>query len=399
MDNFKQSIIDAVDGITFDLITLSRSIHTTPEIAFEERHACKVLTEFLAGHGFDVQTGYGGHETAFLAEHALGDGSGPTVAFIAEYDALPEIGHACGHNLIAIMAAGAAVGLLSAASKIPTGRILCIGTPAEEGLGGKISMIENGAFSGVDFALMVHPSGRNLINRTSTALQHWYVTFTGKNAHSSNPQSGINALSAVIQTFNNIDYLRPIMPLTANVHGIVTKGGMAANIITETAAAEFTTRAKDMESLNFVNDCVTRAIRAAEVLTGATAQVKREPCYAEMNSNRAISAAFAKNMADLGIEMIDADNNGKYGSSDIGNVSQVLPTIHPYLDIKPEGNAHSVAFTASSVSDYAHSISIKGAQGLAMTGFDIMTNESLRKEINYEFNKNVKLMLDESNSF
>jgi metal-dependent amidase/aminoacylase/carboxypeptidase family protein len=233
---------------------------------------------------------------------------------------------------------------------------------------------------------MIHPSGDDLVNRTSTALQHWTITFKGKNAHSSNPQNGVNALSAVIKTFENIDHLRALMPLTANVHGIITEGGTAANIITDRATAEFTARAKDLASLNAVGEYIERAVRAAEVLTDATAEVRRDPCYAEMKSNRAISAEFKANMAELGVTMKEAANDGKYGSSDIGNVSQAMPTIHAYLNICSSYTAHHAGFTADCVTDFAHDAAVKGAKGLAMTGFDIMTGAKLREKIVNEFN-------------
>jgi len=383
----KNIIKDTITKLKPDLTALSLAIHQNPELAFEEHKACSFISDFLRKHGFTVETGVAGLPTAFRAEKRFG--SGPTVAFIAEYDALPEIGHACGHNLIAIMAVGAGIGLSSAEGL--AGTVVVMGTPAEEGLGGKIPMLEKGAFKGVDFALMIHPSGDNLVNRTSTALQHWTVEFRGKNAHSSNPQTGINALSAVMKTFENIDHLRALMPLTANVHGIVTHGGTAANIITDYAVCEFTARAKDLKSLNIVGEYMERAVKAAEILTGATATIKRDPHYAEMHSNRAISAEFKANMAELGIIMKEASNDGKYGSSDIGNVSLAMPTIHPYLDIGSNYNAHHVGFTADCITEFAHDVAIKGAMGLAMTGFDILTDTALRDVINEEFKNKDRL--------
>ncbi|MCL2702436.1 MAG: amidohydrolase [Defluviitaleaceae bacterium] len=382
----KNLILEAIDGIRGELVELSMEIHRNPELAFKEYKACAALAEFLRKHGFTVETGIAGLETAFRAVRDFGEG--PTVAFIAEYDALPEIGHACGHNLIAMMAAGAAAGLAAAGDGFK-GKVTVLGTPAEEGLGGKLNMLDGGAFDDVDFALMVHPSGENLINRTSTALQHWTVAFAGKNAHSSNPQNGINALTAAMQTFHNIDVLRPLMPLTANINGIITEGGTAANIITDRAVAEFTVRAKTLDDLHIVCDYITRAVKAAEVLTGASATVCRDACYAEFHPNRAMNRAFGDNMSGLGIVMNEADNEGKYGSSDIGNVSLKVPSVHAYLEIGSNYPGHHLGFTEASASDYAHIMAVKAAKGLALTGFDIMADEALRKRIRDEFEKEV----------
>lgn len=385
--DYKQRIIDAVDQAAAELITISEVIHSQPELAFKEHKAAEILTGFLRRHGFTVETGVAGLPTAFRATYGS-QTDGPTVAFLAEYDALPEIGHGCGHNLIAMMSAGAALGLAAVHDGF-RGRVVVLGTPGEEGLGGKINMVEVGVFNDIDCALMIHPANENLIDRTSSALQHWHVSFIGKSAHSSVPESGVNALSAVIQTFNNIDSLRALMPQSANINGIITQGGTAANIITEHASCEFTARAASLEELRLVNGYINRAVTAAGVLYGAEPATSLDPAYAEMHPNKAINRALKENMAALGVEMLSPEGSGKYGSSDIANVSLVCPTIHSYLDIAAASNAHSIGFTRESVSDTAHAVTIKGAKGLAMTGFDILTRPGLLDTIKKEFNEKV----------
>lgn len=388
----KKKIIDVIDEARAELLGLSLRIHGEPELGFSEFKAAAWIVEFLRKYGFEVEEGIVGLPTAFRGERSFGDG-GPVVAFIAEYDALPEIGHACGHNLIAMMSVGAALGLAAVMEDAGlSGTVLLLGSPAEEGAGGKINMLEGGAFDDVEYSLMIHPSNENLVNRTSTACGHYHVTFTGLSAHSSNPQNGINALTALIQTFNNIDRLKPLMPMTANINGIITKGGTASNIITDEAVGEFTIRSGTLRELSVTCAYVDRAIKAAEVLTGARAVIDREPSYAEMYANRGINAALSANMAELGVVMNEASNDGKYGSSDIGNVSMKMPSIHSYLDIGANAPAHHVDFTAASASDKAHDVAVLGAKGLAMTGFDIMSDSALRQRINKEFGDTVPIL-------
>ena len=194
----------------------------------------------LKSHGFIIEKGIGGLETAFRAEYN-GKGKGPTIAYLAEYDALPGIGHGCGHNLIATMAVGAAIGLKEVATHID-GRIVVLGTPAEESGGGKIIMLNEGCFDDVDYALMMHPCVNNMICRGGLAVRTMTVEYYGKSVHSSYPEGGINALQAVIQTFNMIDQFRALFPLKTNINGIITDGGKASNIIPDYASCEFAVR-------------------------------------------------------------------------------------------------------------------------------------------------------------
>lgn len=380
----KKQIIDEIKNIEDDLVDLSMKIHENPELSFKEYGAVENISSLLDKHGFIIEKGIAGLETAFKAEYKGMEG-GPTIAFLAEYDALPEIGHGCGHNLIAAMSTGAAIGLSKILSKCH-GNVLLLGTPAEEGGGGKVIMIEEGIFNDVDYALMIHPSTRNMICRGGLATRGLEVEYYGKSAHSSTPENGINALQGVIQTFNAIDQLRAILPLKSNINGIITHGGTASNIIPDYAACDFSVRADTVSDLKIIVDNIERAIESVEILTATRAKIKKSKIYTERYPNRVIAEKLKENIGQFGEEMEYPEANMKYGSSDIGNVSLVVPAIHSYLKIcEPGINSHSSEFTKAAKTDKAHEQMIKGATALALTGFDIFNDEKLQKEIYDEF--------------
>lgn len=384
----KQQIIDEVESIKDELIDLSTKIHEKPELAFNEYNAVENITSLLKEHGFNVKKGIAGLETAFRAEYN-GTGSGPTIAFIAEYDALPEIGHGCGHNLIATMSVGAAIALSKIANKI-NGKIIVLGTPGEEGGGGKVIMVNEDVFDNIDYAMMIHPSTSNLICRGGLATRKLKIEYHGKSAHSSSPEDGINALQAVIQTFNGIDHLRAILPLKANINGIIKDGGKVPNVITDYSSCSFSVRADTVSDLNLVVEHIERVVKSVESLTGAKANISKSLVYTERYPNKVIAEKLKENIAQFGEEMDYPKPNIKYGSSDIGNVSLIVPAIHSYLKIaEPGTTSHSIEFTKASITDRAHMQMIKGSKALALTGFDIFSDEKLRKNINDEFQRTV----------
>ncbi len=384
----KNKIIDEMNNIEDELVSLSKRIHENPELSFQEYIAMGAITDLLDKHGFLIEKGIAGLETAFIAEYK-GLKDGPTIAFIAEYDALPEMGHACGHNLIAAMSTGAAIALSKIISDY-SGRVLLIGTPAEESGGGKVIMVEKGIFDHVDYALMIHPSNNNMICRGGLATRGLKIEYHGASAHSCIPESGINALQAVIQTFNAIDHLRAILPLKANVNGIIKDGGRASNIIPDYASCEFGVRADTVKDLKFTVDKIEMAIKSVEVLTGAEAKFEKTNIYTERYPNRFIAERLKDNMVRFNEDMLYPEANIKYGSSDIGNVSLVVPTIHSYLKTAQPGiNGHTIEFAKASKADYAHQQMIKGAMGLALTGYDILSDKELQKDIYDEFHKTV----------
>ena len=383
MDNKKQKIVETVEAAREDLLKLSKNIHDNPELGFEEFKAVDFISETLENHGFSVEKGYGGLPTSFRAD-AKGNGDGPTVAFLAEYDALNGIGHGCGHNLIATCAVGAFLGLSSLLDSVP-GRICIIGTPAEEGGAGKVKLLANGAFDDVDYALMMHPSGggSNLVGRGGRAACTVKVSFRGKGAHSSAPQNGINALSAVISVFNQIDMARPTFDPQDNINGIISDGGTASNIIPAFASCAFCLRADTMKRIEDLIQLITTCVANAERLTGAKGEVTWDDISAERYPSKPICQAFKDNMHELGIEMTWPDPKKQYGSSDIGNVSIKIPAIHDYLSITDDASiqAHTVEYTEAAASPEAQEVCLKGAKGLAMTAYDILSNPEFQKEI------------------
>ncbi|MEW8974318.1 MAG: amidohydrolase [Tissierellaceae bacterium] len=380
----KEIIAKEIEDIKKELILLSKKIHENPELSFNEYCAMENITSLLEKNGFTIDKGIAGLDTAFRGEYK-GKGKGPTLAFIAEYDALPEIGHGCGHNLIATMAVGAAIGLSKIADEID-GNIVVLGTPGEEGGGGKVIMVDKGVFNDIDYALMMHPSTSNLICRGGLATRGVKVEYYGKAAHSSSPETGINALQAVIQTFNIIDNFRAMFPLKTNINGIITDGGSASNVIPDYAACEFSVRADTVKDLNLVVNYIENIVESIEKLIGVEANIEKSLIYAERYPNRCIDETLKKNMELFGEVMEYPEPNMKYGSSDIGNVSLVVPAIHSYIRITDrEVNSHSTDFTKVSISDMAHEQMLKASKGLALTGFDILSNESLRNDIYDEF--------------
>ena len=379
MNQLKSQVIKAVDGLSVELLQLSHTLYEHPEISFEEYQSVKTISELLSRHGFTVKTGIAGLETAFIASKT-GKPGGAHIAFLAEYDALPQVGHGCGHNIIATCSVGATIALCSVLNEF-TGKISIIGTPAEEGGGGKVIMLNAGVFDDVDFALMLHPTeGPSLIARGARAARTISVEFFGKAAHSSIPADGINALSAALSTFDNIDRLRPAFDYRDNVNGVILKGGVAPNIIADYASCRFSLRSHTLLNLEKLTERVVHCANCAATLTGAQVKTEMTLAYSERYPNLPIGAAFKENMAELGEEMIYADPNGLYASSDIGNVSIRLPAIHEYLSIGPESvPAHTVEFARQAISPRGDEVCIKGAKGLAMTGFDLLSDPILRQ--------------------
>jgi amidohydrolase len=373
----KDSIAKAVEVLGDDLEQLSHRIHDNPELGYQEVKAAGWLCEFLGGQGFKVERGVGGVPTAFRA--TIETGAGPTIAIMCEYDALPAIGHACGHNAIATAGAGAGAALAAVRDRLPNGRVLVIGTPAEEGGGGKVKLIKSGVFRDVDAALMVHGWDKWIGHQDLLGIARVGFDFTGKAAHASaDPWEGVNALDAVIQTFNNVSMLRQQMRPDARLHGIVTNGGAAANIIPETASALFYVRAARLDELWALHKRVIACAEGAAKATGATLTVvEYENAYEPMKKNAPLLDAFRANMASLGI-VESAEVKDRLGSSDVGNVSQVVPTIQPLMKIAPEGTPiHSRAFEAAAVTPLARQGTLEAAKIMAMTTLDLLADAGL----------------------
>lgn len=365
-------------------------LHTHPEIGLQEFQAVEQLTGLLESHGFTVEHGIAGLPTAFRATYAAGGASAPTVAFIAEYDALPDIGHACGHNLIAAMSAGAGI-VLSQVQPVLPGQIVVLGTPAEEGLGGKITMVRQGVFAEIDAALMIHPHDCDMKRRWNLAACMIDVEFRGKAAHAaSNPHDGVNALDAMLLLFQQIGLLRQQVTADVRIHGIITHGGAVANVIPEYTRAEFIVRASELQRLHTMVDRFTQCVKGAALSTGTrdTISIHQDAVYEPLLTNNVLMELFAEKMRLLDVEMDEQDPFEFGGSSDIGNVSQVVPTIHPYGNIAAPGQTligHSREFAQAAISESGRLGMIRGIQALAMCGADLFAHPEILAAAKAEF--------------
>ncbi len=358
--------------IESDLYSMSRWMYDHPELAFEERDTSARLVEFLADQGFDVEYPAYGMDTAFAARAGS---AGPEVVICCEMDALPEVGHACGHNIIATAAAGAGAALAPLADELGF-RVTVLGTPAEEMYGGKVDLIEAGAFSGAAAAMMIHPSPRDVVDPNFLAVAHVDVEFFGKESHAAfAPQLGLNALDAAVQAYVNISTLRQALYPTDKVHGVITYGGGAPNVIPAYTAMSWYVRAPSKERLDELSARVVACFEAAATATGCTFEMKaRGHTYTDLVSDPLMTELFAANAAALGRPMgRGADEDpGAAGSTDMGNVSHEVPSIHPMLDIHslPAVN-HQKEFAAHTVTPSGERAIRDGALAMAWTVIDL----------------------------
>jgi amidohydrolase len=390
-------VTQAIDTLHQELVGISLDIHAHPELNYQEYHAAQVLADALERHGFQVERGVGRVETAFRAVMPGGHGDGPTVALLAEYDALPGIGHGCGHNLIAMSNLGAGLGMKAALSSLP-GRVTVIGTPAEEGGGGKIRLLDAGVFEDVDVVLSSHPSSNRTIipvdipkdQSWSLAMVGYRYAYHGKAAHAAVvPHEGINALNSVIHLFTGIDALRQHLREDVRIHGIITDGGKAANVVPDFAAADFMLRSRDRDYLHEVVDKVRRVAEGAALLTGARLEiVPAHPMYENVRPNEVLVRAARANAEAVGMP-IDATPSGWNGggaSTDFGNVSQVLPAYYLRFAVSKEPvPGHSTAMTQAAKSPLAHDSAITTAKVLALTACDLLANPALLEAARDEF--------------
>jgi len=385
MSALKDAIGRAVDGLADELESLSHRIHANPELGYQEVKAAGWLAEFLAAKGFKVEKGVAGVETAYRA--TIETGEGPTIAILCEYDALPGLGHACGHNVIATSGAGAGAALAAVRGQLPKGRIQVIGTPAEEGGGGKMKLIEGGVFTDVDCAMMIHGLDRTILHADLLGIVRVNFDFTGKAAHASaDPWQGVNALDAVIQTFNAISALRQQVRPDVRIHGIITNGGQAPNIIPEAASATFYVRAATLDYMWEVYKKVVACAEGAARATGAQLQTVQVPTvYEPLKRNETLLGAFKVNLERLG-DTPEPPDPSRLGSSDIGNVSQVIPAIQPYIKIAEAGTPiHSRAFAEAAVKPLARRGLVTAAKTMAMTTADLLADPALVRRAKDEF--------------
>ena len=389
-EDLKAAASAAVDVNKEELSLLSSEIWKNPELGFKEHKAHELLTSFLEKKGFALERSFTGIETAFRATFGSGR---PNVCVICEYDALPEIGHACGHNLIAEAGVAAGLGLKAAleCSDAPKGRVTIMGTPAEEGWGGKVYLIENGAFKDVDIAMMVHPSPYTVLLPTFSAIAELKVTYTGKAAHAAAfPWKGVNALDAAVLAYNSISVLRQQMKPKWSVHGIITNGGNKPNIIPERSELEYWIRAPDRTELEMFGAKVKACFHAAAAATGCKVTVKEiGKVFDNLLSNEILAKLYGDNLGTFGIDFCTALE--EIGSTDMGNVSYTVPAIHPMYLVGSGEVYHSREFTLVTNTPAAHAITLTAAKAMAHTCIDVLTTEGLLEEIKAQFEQELQL--------
>jgi amidohydrolase len=385
LDDVKKRAIDEIEARRDELIELSLRIHANPETAFQEEKAAGWLTAYLEAEGFAVERGICQIDTAFRASYGSGR---PRVAFIAEYDALAGIGHGCGHNIIATASLGAAIATKAIVSETG-GTALVIGTPAEEAAGGKVFMANRGGFDDLDVAMLVHPANRDVAVTYALACLELDVEYFGRAAHAAaRPEVGVNALDALVIAYNSVSALRQHIRDSARIHGIITDGGQAVNVVPEHAAGAFLLRAEDDDYLEELKEKVLACFRAGAEATGARLEYRwgEEARYRAMRSNRALAEAYRRNMEALGRQVQECDSGRSLGSTDMGNVSALVPAIHPTVGIAPpDVTIHTPEFREVAASEAGHRGLMDSAKAMAMTAVDVLVDADLRRRIEEEF--------------
>ncbi|MYC37416.1 MAG: M20 family metallopeptidase [Chloroflexi bacterium] len=388
----------AIEASKQALFDLSKDVHAHPELNYEEYYSSDALAVFLESNGLSVERGIGGMDTAFRATIPGGGGGGPTIAVLAEYDALPEIGHGCGHNLIAMAAMGAALGLQANASDLP-GRVVVIGTPAEEGGGGKIRLLDAGVFDGVDATLSSHPfSNRTVIPAASPKGESWSLAmvgyrymYHGKAAHAAAyPEQGINALNAVIHLFTGIDALRQHLRDDVRIHGVITDGGTAPNVVPEFAAANFMLRSRDGRYLSDeVVGKVRQVAEGAAAMTGSRLEIEEfYPFYENVQPNVTLAQAMGANAQALGMKLDEPipGRPGSGASTDFGNVSQAMPGFElRYAVSETPVPSHTRQMQETAVTDLALNNALLVAKTLSLTASDLLLDAAMVEAAKAEY--------------
>jgi amidohydrolase len=386
----KERLAGEVERLGDVLVDASHQIHANPELAFEEHFAHDLLTGILEAEGLDVERGAYGLDTAFVARAGT---EGPTIAVLCEYDALPGIGHACGHNIIGTAGLGAGLAAAALADELG-GRVVIMGTPAEEGGGGKVLMADNGALEGVDAALMVHPAGGDLVYMDVIAIQQVWVEYHGQAAHAAAfPWKGKNALDAAVLGYMNVAALRQHIKPTERVHGIFTEAGDKPNIVPDHTAAQWYVRSPTLRSLEPLKQRVFACLEAGAAASGCSMTHEwKHPAYADMIDNGPMVELYRGNAERTGRTLSDPRAAGfaVVGSTDMGNVSYLVPSIHPMIKVAPPHvSIHSPEFTKYAASADGDLAVLDGAKAMAMTVADLWLQPGVLDAAKAEFAERV----------
>ncbi|HBQ51842.1 MAG: M20 family peptidase [Actinobacteria bacterium] len=386
----KQSVCRDIDKRANDLVSISHQIHDKPETNFEEHFAHKILTDYIAEAKLKVTRGAYDLETAF--DMRVRGGDGPTVAVLCEYDALPGIGHACGHNIIATAGLGAGLAL-SAVAEQCGGNLVVMGTPAEEGGGGKIEMARKGAFKDIDAAMMIHPADADLARMNAIAIQNLFVKFHGLAAHAAvSPHKGKNALDAAVLGYMNVAALRQHILPTERIHGIFTNSGEKPNIVPRETEMDWYVRSPTIETLQPLKERVTKCLEGGAMAAGCTVSFdwQKNP-FADLVDNIPLLESYVRNAEQFGRKMTTEFLPGTGGgSTDMGNISYLVPSIHPMLQVAPSGvSLHSAAFAEHTKGEAASQAIVDGAKIMAMTAIDMWLSKPLQQRVKSAFGDGV----------
>ena len=386
----KQQVCADIDSRSADLISISHEIHAHPELNFQEKFGHEILTQYIADSKLKVDRGAFELDTAF--DVSVRGGNGPTVAVICEYDALPGIGHACGHNIIAAAGLGAGVAL-SALTELCGGNLRLMGTPAEEGGGGKVEMARKGAFKNIDAAMMIHPSDQDLARMNAIAIQQLFVRFEGLAAHAAvSPDKGKNALDAAVLGYMNVAAMRQHIRPTERVHGIFTKAGEKPNIVPREAEMDWYVRSDTIESLQPLKARIAKCLEAGAMAADCTISFDwQKNTYADLVDNLPLLTSYVQNSAQMGRALTtDLLPGTGGGSTDMGNLSYLVPSIHPMLQVAPRGvSLHSAQFAEFTASKDADKAVLDGAKIMAMTAIDVWLSETLNSDVQQAFGDGV----------
>lgn len=381
-----------INEIKDELKNLNEYIYENPEIGLQEYKSSKAHKDILKKYGFSIEENFLGFETAFKAIYK-GKKPGPTIAYLVEYDALPNIGHGCGHNLLGATTTGAGIILRNLVDEIG-GNVYVLGAPAEESFGVKVDMSNNGVFNDVDIAMISHPNSKHQLSGTTSELVPLRFTFKGKSAHAAgSPEKGINALDACIMLFNSINALREHILDSSRIHGVITNGGTAANIVPDLAIADFYLRTPVLGYMGELKEKVINCGKAAALATGAELEISiYEKIYKGMITNEILSNVYSKHLKNIGVENI-LEGEISHGSSDMGDVSQVCPSIHPsfaILESHKDIASHTVEFGKATLTDIAYKGMEESIYALVATAVDVIINEDILNKIKEEFNLTFK---------
>ncbi|MGI8906667.1 MAG: amidohydrolase [Candidatus Sumerlaeaceae bacterium] len=380
----KRRVVERVESLRDQILATSRHLHDNPELSGEEYESAKLLAGRAEANGFAVEHGIAGLPTAFKAVKAPASTNGeckPRIAFLAEYDALPVVGHGCGHNMIGTAGTYAAIGLAAISDELP-GQVELFGTPAEETVGGKIIMLEAGAFEGVSAALMMHPGIYNEVAYSSLACISVQVEFRGRSAHAAaSAWKGINALDAMIQLFVNVDMARKQLPPSVRMPGVILSGGERANMVPDYTKGQFSLRGKDKEEADLVYAKFIECAKAAALATGATMtqHIEGYPYY-DMRPDPVLADLYHDNWMELGGEEPHTDPK-PHGSLDIGNLSHQFPCLHPSVRITYDESigGHTHEFREATITDFGNEQLVRAIKALALTGLEAMYRPDIAK--------------------